>query len=80
MGIYIPKMEKPDDCRDCYFCKYHNDVGMTVCHAKGRLLARDRKTIHFDGTPDWCPLVYLNTPLTRYFDKQVEKNENIHGC
>lgn len=56
MGIYISNMEKPYDCRDCYFQAYYDENGMTVCHAKGNALAKDRKAISFDGAPDWCPI------------------------
>ena len=82
MGIYISNMEKPCDCRVCYFQFYYDSTGMTFCEAADKVLAENRKAIPFDGTPDWCPMVYLNTPLTRYFDKQAseKKYENIHGC
>lgn len=81
MGIYVPNLEKPDDCRVCPFLRYEVDCGRSSCIVTSRILAERYRTIPFDGVPDWCPLVYLNTPLTRGFDKQAEKkNETLHGC
>lgn len=56
MGIYIPKLKMSDDCRECYFQKFHDDIGWTVCHVEGKVLAENRKPIPWNGIPDWCPI------------------------
>lgn len=56
MGIYIPNMNKPCDCRVCYFQIFHDTSGKTFCEIEKKVLAEDRKAIPFDGVPDWCPI------------------------
>lgn len=73
MGIYIPLAVKPLSCRGCW-AEHFGD-----CHA-GRVKRIMDVDDYIDNKHPDCPLVYVNTPTSRYFDKQAEKNENIHGC
>lgn len=64
MGIYIPKMEKPETC----------DVCLLECCGFCMIMDKDIDDYVDDSErhPD-CPLVYLNTPLTRTLDNQTKE-------
>lgn len=66
MGVYVPGMEIPDDCRICPMLDYRD--GVTKCGIIEEVLARDYKPIPFDGVPDWCPLIEVKTPHGRLID------------
>lgn len=55
-GLFVPRMEKPEDCRVCPFCEYNSLYGITVCTVNYKELAKERRTIPFDGRPEWCEL------------------------
>lgn len=55
MAILID-MDMPTDCRDCPMVMYYAHCGYTQCRANNEVLAKNYKTIPFDGRPDWCPL------------------------
>lgn len=59
MSIVVKGMEMPDDCRECPMEIYYSFCGETRCRVCNRILAKDYKSIPFDGRPDWCPMIEI---------------------
>ena len=54
--LLVPRMKAPDDCRECPFSDYNLMTYRTVCIVSNKELAKERRTIPFDGIPEWCEL------------------------
>jgi len=59
----------PKGCRNCPLEMCYINSGETGCRAEYKILAKNFKTIPFDGRPDWCPLVEVPTPHGRLIDE-----------
>ena len=68
MGIYIPNLKKPNDCRLCPFMRYEIDCGRSVCVVESRILADRFKVIPFDAKLDLCPLIEIEQPHGKLID------------
>lgn len=55
-GLFVPRMGKPIDCRECPFMEYSIMTGRTMCYVGGKELSTRFRAIPFDGIPDWCEL------------------------
>lgn len=66
MGIYVPNMKMPSECRSCLFTRYDSYSGTTWCEVSVKKLADNFKPIQKDGKAEWCeleelPLVIMGT-------------------
>ena len=61
MSVLIKGMKMTKDCRDCLMTEYLPVTGNTWCKPADRCLAKNYKPIQFDGRPDWCPMVELQS-------------------
>ena len=73
MGVYIPDMKMPHDCRDCPMLLYHLSNGSTECTAARKTVADNWQVIPFDGRPDWCPLEEIPPHGDRAKNAQTEE-------
>ena len=62
MSIIVKGVDMPESCRDCPLNTYYLNNGETRCRATNATLAENYKTISFDGRPECCPLVEIETP------------------
>lgn len=65
MGVYIPNMDKPQSCRDCFY--------ILKCSAIPRWITIDMKV------PKSCPLIEIDESEMEYLYKEfgLEKDENL---
>lgn len=65
MSVLIKGFKIPEDCRNCPLEMYYINSGETRCRLGDKILAKNFKTIPFDGRPDWCPIVEVPVPHSR---------------